>query len=193
MVMAEKQYPASIGETIMEDVKSLFRKDKGVDEDAGKPGSQLPGFGKCGCHPGGIHPEDEPIQVEQRDMVDVPLRAIPVKVESIVSVRQLPAKRASMETFYPGTMPSGAVMIQGKDPKIKRLILAVFSQGVWIGTSNQIQSMTAGGNGTTNSQGFLLQPNNVCPAWEGIDQDLWAMAQNGGAILSVRREYWPDI
>jgi len=192
MVMAEKAYPAGVVGEIVRDVKELFSKDEGGEqEERGRPGSEQPAPGKCGCHPGGIHPIDTPIEVEQREPVE--LVAIPVKVDNIPNVRVLPAKRASMETFYPGTIPGTAVFIQGKDPKIKRLILSVFTQGCWIGTQEQIKSMGAGGNGANNSQGFLLQPNNQQPPWEGIDQDLWAMAQNGGAVLSVRREYWPDI
>lgn len=186
MVMADKSFPQMLGD----DIRALFsKKDYALDD--GGPGSEQPAPGKCGCHPGGMHPQDAPMEVEQRDPVE--LVAIPVKVENIASVRILPAKRASMETFYPGTNPATSVMIQGKDPRIKRLVISVSTQACWIGTLKQIQSMTAGGNGVTNSQGFLVAPNNIPPHWEGIDEDLWAMAMNGGSILSVRREYWTDI
>lgn len=186
MVMAEKSFPVQL----MDDVRELFRKESREPETT-QPGSELPAPGKCGCHPGGMHPMDEPIDVEQRN--DVELVAIPVKVENIISVRTLPAKRASMETFYPGDTPATAVMIQAKDPRIKRLIIVVANDACWFGSQEDINA-NASNNSTTGGAGlFLGSSSQAMPAWEGISDDLWAMALNPGAVVSVRREYWPDI
>jgi hypothetical protein len=185
MVMAEKSFP----EMVMDDVKKLFGKSI-EPEEGGKPGSELPAFGKCGCHPGGIHPEVEVVEAEQRDPVE--LIAIPVKVDNVVNVRTLPAKRGSMETFYPGTTAATAVLIQGADPRIRRLIIQCGPQACWFGPREAFQNFSAGG--TAASAGvFQMSATSTCPPWEGIHEDLWAMAVNGGSVVSVRREYWTDI
>lgn len=185
MVMAEKSFPSML----VDDIKGLFKKEE-LGPVQGGPGSTQPAPGKCGCHPGGIHPDVEVETAEQRDPVK--LMAIPVDVENIVNVRTLPAKRGSMETFYPGTTAATAVLIQGADPRIKRLIIQVGTQACWFGSQEALKALTPGS--TTQSAGvFQYSANQGTPAWEGIHEDLWAMAVNGGSVVSVRREYWTDI
>ena len=184
MAMAEKSFPAQL----FDDVKEIFQKPK-VEVTGGKAGSELPAFGKCGCHPGGLHPDVEPETAEQRD--DVKLLAIPVEVGNIVNVRNLPAKRGTMETFYPAT--NAAVYIQGADPRIKRLIIQVATQACWFGTQEALKTMLATGAGTQSSGVFQMSATQSTAPWEGIHEDLWAVAVNGGSIVSVRREYWTDI
>lgn len=185
MVMAEKSFPAQLAS----DIKELFQKPKELPA-AGVPGSELPALGKCGCHPGGIHPEVEVVEAEQREPVE--LVSIPVKIDNIPNVRVLPAKRGSMETFYPGTTGATAVLVQGADPRIKRLIIQCATQACWFGTVEALKALTSGS--TTQSAGvFQASATSQLPPWEGIHEDLWAMAVNGGSIVSVRREYWTDI
>lgn len=183
MVMAEKSFP----QQVWQDVKELFKEDKPVEE-SGKPGTELPDFGKCGCHPGGIHPSVEVVEAEQREPVE--LIAIPTEVKGIVNVRTMPAKRGSMETFYPSTtVPE---LIQGADPRIRRLIIQVSTQACWFGTQEALKNFSAGG--TSASAGvFQMSATIQCAPWEGIHEDLWALAVNGGSVVSVRREYWTDI
>jgi hypothetical protein len=182
MVMAEKSFPAQV----MEDLKELFHKGE-TESDTGKPGSEQPAPGKCGCHPGGIHHEDSPADVEQRD---VDLIAIPVKVENIVSVRTLPAKRGSLDTFYPSNVVPAP--IQGKDPRIKRLIIQATVQNCWVGPQESIKALAGAGTGTQGVGCYLLV-SGIPVVWEGIDFDIWAVAATAGSIVSVRREYWPDV
>lgn len=186
MVMAEKSFP----QQVFSDIKELFEKPKEVGPAPGTPGSELPALGKCGCHPGGLHPAVGVREAEQRDPVE--LAAIPTEVKNVVSVQALPAKRGSMETFYPGTTGATAVLVQGADPRIKRLIIQCATQACWFGTQEALKALTAGS--TTQSAGvFQASATSQMPWWEGIHEDLWAMAVNGGSIVSVRREYWTDI
>lgn len=188
MVMAEKSFPAQF----VEDFKELFEKKPKGDPQAGVPGSERPAPGKCGCHPGGIHPNVDVEEAEQRD--DIKLVAIPVKVDNLVNVRALPAKRGSMETFYPGTTAATAVLVQGADPRIKRLIIQVGTQSCWFGSQEAIKALgTGAGTGTGSSGVFQYSATQSTAPWEGIHEDLWAMAVNGGSVVSVRREYWTDI
>lgn len=182
MVMAEKSFPAQF----VEDVKEMFSKPEVV---VSGPGSELPAPGKCGCHPGGIHPTVRPEQVEQRD--DVKLVAIPTKVENLVDVRVLPSKRGTMETFYPGATGATAVLVQGADPRIRRVILSVTGQACWFGTQEAIKNLNTAS--AVGSGGLFNAPVGPQPAWEGIHEDLWAMAVSAGSVVSVRREYWTDI
>jgi hypothetical protein len=185
MVMAEKSFP----QMVVEDLKKLFGHED-ISPDEGKPGSELPGPGKCGCHPGGIHPVVEVVEAEQRDPIE--LIAIPVKVENTVNVRTLPAKRGSMETFYPGTTSATAILVQGADPRIRRLIIQCATQACWFGTQEALKNFSAGGTAASSGV-FQMSATSTCPPWEGIHEDLWAMAVNGGSVVSVRREYWTDI
>jgi len=89
MVMAEKSFP----EMLWDDVKKVLGRGE-APEAEGKPGSELPGYGKCGCHPGGIHSVVEVVEAEQRDPVE--LVAIPTEVRNIVRVMTVPAKRGSI-------------------------------------------------------------------------------------------------
>jgi hypothetical protein len=183
MPMAEKSFPKQV----WDDIKELFVEDK-TPETPDQPGSQLPANGKCGCHPGGIHPVVEVVEAEQRDPVE--LIAIPTEVRNTVNVRTLPAKRGTMETFYPSTtVPQ---LIQGADPRIRRLIIQVATQACWFGTQEALKNFSAGG--TQASSGvFQMSATIQCAPWEGIHEDLWALAVNGGSLVSVRREYWTDI
>jgi hypothetical protein len=183
MVMAEKSFP----QQVMQDIKELFEKPKMLPA-VGVPGSELPVLGKCGCHPGGIHPSVSVVEAEQRD---VKLVAIPTTVDNIVQVRTLPAKRGTMETFYPST--TVPVMIQGADPRIKRLIIQVATQACWFGSQEAIKQLLSTGAGSQSSGLFQYSATQSTAPWEGIHEDLWALAVNGGAIVSVRREYWTDI
>lgn len=181
--MAEKSFPAQV----LGDLKELFEKPK-PSPDLGKPGSELPAPGKCGCHPGGIHPENRVENVEQRD--DIKLVAIPVKVENISIVKVLPSKRGTMETFYPGSTGATSMLIQGADPRLRRVIISVTAQACWFGSQEAIKALSAGN--AVGGAGLFSAPVGVF-TWEGIHEDLWGMAATAGSIVSVRREYWPDI
>lgn len=183
MAMAEKSFPAQV----WEDVKELFEKPK-VSPDAGKPGSELPAFGKCGCHPGGIHPEVEVEVAEQRD--DIKLVAIPVTVDNIPNVRLIPSKRGTMETYYPGATPGTSILLQGADPRIRRIIISVTAQVCWLGTQEAVKALSSGN--AVGGAGLFSAPVGTF-TWEGIHEDLWAMAASAGSVVSIRREYWTDI
>jgi hypothetical protein len=183
MVMVEKSFPQQLAS----DLKELFVKPKELPA-AGVPGSELPAPGKCGCHPGGIHPSVEVHEAEQRDPVE--LHAIPVTVKNIVTVQTTPAKRGTMETFYPGATGATAIICQGADPRIKRVTFSVSVQGCWFGSQEAIKALTVGS--AVAGQGLFLAA--VGPyVWEGIHEDLWIMAATAGSIVSARREYWTDI
>lgn len=187
MVMAEKSFP----QQVVQDVKELFQKPKAPVE-SGKPGSELPVLGKCGCHPGGIHPV---VEVEVAEQRDVKLTAIPVEVRDIVNTRIVPAKRGSFETFYPAAtaalLSAGNGLVQGADPRLRRLIVAVSTQACWFGTQEALKALSVA-NSATGSSGVFLAPVGMY-TWEGIHEDLWAMAATAGSVVSVRREYWTDI
>jgi hypothetical protein len=184
MVMAEKSFPAMVGD----DLKKLFGIKPEAPVDAGKPGSEQPPFGREGTQPARIRPEVKVTEAEQRDPVQ--LIAIPTEVKGVVNTRSLPAKRGSMETFYPGATAGTAVLIQGADPRIRRVILSVTAQACWFGTQEAVKALSAGS--TTGGAGLFSAPvGNV--TFEGIHEDLWGMAATAGSIVSVRREYWTDI
>jgi hypothetical protein len=186
--MAEKSFPAQF----VQDVKEMFEKPAKGNPNAGVPGSLQPAPGKCGCHPGGIHPTVDVTEAEQRD--DVKLVAIPTKVENLVDVRVVPSKRGTMETFYPAAtaaaLSAGNGIIQGADPRIRRIVIAVSVQSCWLGTQEALKSLSAGN--AVGGAGMFLAPVGTY-TWEGIHEDLWAMAATAGSIVSVRREYWTDI
>ena len=184
MVMAEKSFP----EMVWEDVKKVFGHEDISPVEEGKPGSELPAFGKCGCHPGGIHPEVEVVEVEQREPVE--LIAIPVEVKGVTNVRMLPAKRGSMETFYPGATAGTALLIQGADPRLRRVVLSVTAQACWLGTQEAVKALSVGN--TSGGAGLFSAPVGSV-TFEGIHEDLWGMAASAGSIVSVRREYWTDV
>jgi hypothetical protein len=187
MVMAEKSFPAMVGD----DLKKLFGIKAEALADGGKPGSELPPFGREGTQPAQIRPEVKVVEAEQRDPVQ--LIAIPTEVKGVVNTRSLPAKRGSMETFYPGTTANTAVLIQGADPRIRRLIIQCATQACWFGSQEAVKALANSGVGTSSSGVFQMTATSACPPWEGIHEDLWGLAVNGGAVVSVRREYWTDI
>lgn len=186
MVMAEKSFPQMVGD----DLKKLFGVKTAVEE-SGKPGDQVPAFGREGVQPARIRPEVKVVEAEQRDPVE--LIAIPTEIRNTVNVRSLPAKRGSMETFYPGTTANTAVLVQGADPRIRRLIIQCATQACWFGSQEAIKALANSGVGTSSSGVFQMSATSACPPWEGIHEDLWALAVNGGSVVSVRREYWTDI
>lgn len=184
MVMAEKSFPAMVGD----DLKKLFGIKTEEPTDAGKPGSEQPGFGREGMQPPRIRPEVKVVEIEQRDPVE--LVAIPTEVRGVVNTRSLPAKRGSMETFYPGATAGTAVLIQGADPRIRRLILSVTAQVCWLGTQETVKNLNTAS--TAGGAGLFSAPVGIV-VFEGIHEELWGMAASAGSIVSVRREYWTDI
>lgn len=131
--------------------------------------------------------QSAPIDVQAQE-TELRLKAIPVDIDGIVPVWNLPSKvqvfRAS--GIY-GTTPT--LLINGSY-KIKRVTFMAPYFGYYVGTEQQLKS-PAYGDAPALPQGFPV-------VIEGLTQDLWfaqsqaSITANQEAPLSYIVEYWAD-
>lgn len=140
-----------------------------------------------------IRPVGMPTPSPEADMVrqyDQPvMKAVPVKIDSVVYTADTPARYSSETNVAVGTLAANPTPneVIPADPKLKRVWIS--SSGadgtVVIGTKEQV----TGPNGPV---GFALPAFKPMP-WEGFREARYAVMTTGGpAVLSLHFEYWAD-
>lgn len=142
----------------------------------------------CNHARGGLPPNVPVEEVEQYDetQIEHDYPCVPVDVKNIPSVRVLPARRANMLTYtLPGQGAVNSELVCGADPRIKRVYFTAGATAVWIGTETQIKA-------PNGPYGFKIPAGANSPGFEGVDENLWAVADSATSSVSVRVEYWAD-
>ena len=164
---------------VLEKIKDWFE---------GKPGHEDSApLANVGQH--SYYRETAPIEVEAQ-VTPVQLQPIPVDVDGIVPVWDLPTKFQVFKTStINGTTP--AILIDG-NYKLKRITIHSLYTGFYIGTETQLKSQSANG-----PDGFLL-PTDRDLVITGLTEDLWfvqsavSVEQNQAQPIYYIAEYWAN-
>lgn len=147
-----------------------------------RPGA-IPGADRQ--HPSELEPR---IAIEDvREYEDKPqYHETPVKVCGIAHVNVVPAIRGIFRTLILNGPGSPNIdMAVGANPKLRRIFLFAAGNPIWVGTQEQLKN----GTGPT---GGLLPIGIWSPPFEGVSENMYAVATVGAATLTIREEYWAD-
>jgi len=125
--------------------------------------------------------ETEPTvhEVEASEVPDAV--SVPVQVQGPIRVQPLPATSWSAHHFE--LSATQATKIAQADPRRSRAIITVATQAAWIGPSQQQAANGLGyRQGAAATSTLELRHNN----------EIWAIADTAGALLSIIEEYWTD-
>lgn len=132
----------------------------------------------------GLPPNVEVDEVEQYD-IEEDYPCVPVDVKNIVAIRSLPAKRGTMGSAMMDVNKQNIVHVASPDPRVRRLVV-VATGAAWLDIPANLQA-------PNGPYGFFL-PANVPVVFEGIHDEIWALAGDNTASphISWREEFWAD-
>jgi hypothetical protein len=132
-------------------------------------------------------PEWEDVRQHEEFIANV----VPVKVEGVSRVVDMPAKRAANFHLTVPNIPDGGspVEIIPGDPRIKNAWILNSSgstNSAWLGTREQLSKQG-------ELDGFIINPGFVIGPLQGFEESMYAISiTSPGSILSIRLEYWSD-
>lgn len=144
--------------------------------------SQIPGASRQ--HPSALPPSED-IQDLRQHEDKPPYDKVPVEICGFPNVQVMPALYGIFRTLIlNGSGSQNADMAVGANPKIRRFYFMANTNPIWIGTQEQVKSPSI--------NGVLLPVGIWTPPFEGVKENLYAVATVGASSLSIREEYWAD-
>jgi hypothetical protein len=107
------------------------------------------------------------------------IREVPVKIIGPVDAQALPAQAWSTRSYELTT--AEPTRVARRDPRRKRAVIGVVTQAAWIGTSQANAKVNVGyrmGAAATS----VIELTHT--------EEIWAVADTAGSILSILEEYW---
>jgi len=135
-------------------------------------------------HPSELEFSEEIEELRQHD-TKPPYEKVPVEICGFPNVQVMPALSGVFRTLQlngPGT--ANIDIAVGGNPKIRRFYLMANGNPIWVGSQEQVKA--------ASPNGALLPVGVWTPPFEGLKENLYALATVGAATLTIREEYWAD-
>ena len=107
------------------------------------------------------------------------IREVPVRVVGPVDVQSLPAQAWATRSYE--LTIAEATKVARRDPRRKRAVIGVVTQAAWIGTSQSIAKAGVG---------YRMGAAATSTIELTHTEEIWAIADVAGSILSILEEYW---
>ena len=120
----------------------------------------------------------EVYQSNAEELAEDKVPDIPVIIQNLVRIQTLPAQSWAARSFELAI--NDPVQIARRDPRRKRALITVTTQTAWIGPTQSIAKQNVG----------FRVPAGVQPIEITHSEEIWAVADQAGSLLSIMAEYW---